>query len=148
MNRTLPRLVNFALVVAIAATLTYWGLQLTSGRTLPEAIVAVPSGDSVARTRPLEVGGIAAMFGAAGGDAAPARIRLAGVIAEGGDGRGIALLSVDGQPPMAYRAGDAVDAQTSLAAVHADRVVIRTGAGMQDLRLPERPAVEGIAPVR
>jgi general secretion pathway protein C len=144
-----PALVNFLLVVAIAATATYWGLQATSGRTPPEPLVAVASGDRVARTQPLDITSVAAMFGGADGPgAAPGRIRLTGVIAEGGSGRGVALLAVDGQPPIAYRAGEAIDAQTTLAAVHADRVVVRTPAGAQDLRLPERPAAGGIEPVR
>jgi general secretion pathway protein C len=148
MTPRLPSLVNFLLALALAATATYWVLQLTSGRTPPEPLAAVPAGDRVARSQPLDTAGIAGLFGSTAAGATPARLRLAGVIAEGARGSGVALLSVDGQPPIAYRAGDAIDTQMTLAEVHADRVVIRTEGGAQDIRLPERPVSDGIVPVR
>jgi general secretion pathway protein C len=148
MKHRLPALVNFLLVIAIAATATYWVLQLTARRTTPEPVVAVPAGDRVARSQPLDTTGIAGLFGSAGAGTAPARVRLAGVIAEGAKGSGVALLSLDGQPAIAYRAGESIDGQMTLAEVHADRVVIHTGAGVQDIRLPERPVSDGISPVR
>lgn len=150
MKRRLPILVNFLLVVAIAATATYWVLQVAARRTPPEPVVAVPAGNRMARTQPLDVGPVAGLFTAAVVQAGgPSRVRLAGVIAEGTAGTGVALLSVDGQPPAAFRAGEPIDAQMTLAAVHADRVVIRTPGGDQDIPLPEhRPVPEGIEPVR
>jgi len=144
-KRKLTALVNFLLVIATAAAATYWVLQLTAQRTPPEPVVAVPLGDRVARSQPLDTTAVAALFGSAGPNAAPSRVRLAGVIAEGVAG-GVALLSLDGQPAVAFRAGDAIDAQMTLAEVHADRVVIRSDTGVQEVRLPERPVAEGIAP--
>lgn len=81
--------------------------------------------------------------------ASPAlRIRLDGVIAEGGRGKGIALLSVDERAALAYRAGDAIDAHHTLAEVRADRIIIRTASGRIEVALPERPPPAGIVPVR
>jgi general secretion pathway protein C len=148
MTRRLPALVNFLLAIAIAAAGTYWVLQFTAQRVPPEPVVAVAQGDRMARTQPLDTSALAALFGATGSGSSSSRVRLAGIIAEGARGRGVALLSVDGQPAIAYRAGEAIDAQMTVAEVHADRVVIRTASGVQDIRLPERPAADGILPLR
>jgi general secretion pathway protein C len=148
MTPRLPSLVNFLLAIALAATGTYWVLQLTARRSPPEPVVAMPAGDRVARSQPQDTTSIAGLFGSASAGGSPGRVRLAGVIAEGARGSGVALLSVDGQPPIAYRAGDAIDAQMTLAEVHADRVVIRTEGGARDIRLPDGPASGGIEPAR
>ena len=147
MKRSLPALVNFLLVLAIAAIATYWVLQLSARRTPPEPVVAVAAGDRMPRSQPLDTAGVAGLFGAAGA-AGPGRVRLAGVIAEGAHGRGVALLSVDGQPAIAYQAGEPIDADMTLAEVHADRVVVHGAGGAQDIRLPAPPVSDGIAPAR
>jgi general secretion pathway protein C len=148
MKRRLPALINFLLVLAIAATATYWIIELTARRTLSEPVVAVPLGNRMSRTQPMDISGVAALFGAAAAAAGPGRVRLAGVIAEGSEGSGVALLSIDGQPAIAYRAGEAVDDQMTLTEVHADRVIISLPGGNQDIRLLDRPIPEGIAPER
>jgi type II secretory pathway component PulC len=152
----LRTLVNTALLLGIAAISTFWFLQWASVRTPSEPLVPVPSGDRVARTLPIDTGPAARLFGsdqtgrlAEPPQASPAlRIRLDGVIAEGGRGKGIALLSVDERAALAYRAGDAIDAHHTLADVRADRVIIRTGSGRIEVTLPERPPPTGIVPVR
>jgi general secretion pathway protein C len=147
MKRRLPALINFLLLLAIAATATYWILQFTARRTPPEQVVAVPPGNRMSRTQPVDMSGVASLFGASGAAASPARLRLAGVIAEGGRGSGVALLSIDGQPAVAYRAGEPMDDQMTLAEVHADRVIVTMPGGNQDIRLPEQAAPDGIARV-
>jgi general secretion pathway protein C len=148
MTPRLPALVNFLLAIALAATATYWVLQLATRPSPPEPVVAMPAGDRVARSQPQDTTSIAGLFASVSAGGSPGRVRLAGVIAEGARGSGVALLSVDGQPPIAYRAGDAIDAQMTLAEVHADRVVIRTEGGAQDIRLPDAPVSGGIEPAR
>lgn len=147
--------VNTALLLGIAAVSTFWYLQWISARTPDGPLVPVPSGDSVARTQPIDTGPAARLFGGETGSmaqtplASPAlRIRLDGVIAEGGRGKGIALLSVDERAALAYRAGDAIDAHHTLAEVRADRIIIRTASGRIEVALPERPPPAGIVPVR
>jgi general secretion pathway protein C len=149
MTRRLPSIINFLLLLALSGVVTYWTLQFIARRTPSERPVPVAANDRKARTQPLDTNGIAALFG--GTSSAPgnaSRVRLAGVIAEGPQGTGVALLSLDGRPAAAYRAGEPVDAQLLLAEVHADRVVLQTPTGAQDVRLPERPVSDGISPVR
>ena len=147
MKARMPSLVNLFLLLALAAVCTYWVLQFSSVRTLKEPVVAVASGDRVPRTQPTDSSAAAALFGAAA-SVAPSRIRLSGIIAEGGKGVGVALLSLDGQPAMAYRAGESIDGEMTLADVHADRVVIRTAEGTREVLMPERAPLGGITPVR
>jgi general secretion pathway protein C len=147
MTRRIPSLLNLLLLAALAATCTYWVLQIASVQTLDEPIAAAPEAESVARAQPADMGPVARLFGASSAPA-PSRIRLSGVIAVGGKGAGVALLSMDGEPPIAYRAGEAIDAHLTLAEVRADRVLIRTQTGIQEVRLPERSAPAGIMPAR
>lgn len=157
MKINLPSLINTLLLLCIAAVCTYWLLQWASVRTPPEPLVTVPVGDRVARTQPLDTEVAARLFGARSSDAQPgstprsaitARIRLDGVIAEGGRGEGIALISVDDRPSLAYRAGESIDANLTLAEVRADRVIVRSSSGTQEVRMPERAEPTGIISVR
>jgi hypothetical protein len=148
MNRRVPTVVNLLLLAACTAAAVYWALQLTTGGAPKEPLVSVPTADRVARTQPLDMVPVARLFGAGGTVAAPANIRLSGIIAVGASGKGTALLSVGDGPAMAYRAGDTIDETTRLGAVHADRVVLDRSGAPIELRLPERSAPEGIAPAR
>lgn len=152
MKKSLPSLINTLLVTCIAAVCTYWFLQWVSVRTPPEPLAPVPAGDRVARTQPLDTEAVAKVFGALPvgtlPEATSSRIRLEGVIAEGGRGKGIALIAVDDQPSLAYRAGEAIDAGLTLAEVHADRVILSSSTGRQEVRLPEDVAPSGIVPAR
>jgi general secretion pathway protein C len=101
-----PALVT-ALVWSVAAAGTaYWVLQWPSARTepVPEVTVgaATPAGDTAQMARALgQVQALAAT--------APevSRFQLMGVISFT-SGRGSALIAVDGQPPKAWRVGQAV----------------------------------------
>jgi len=143
----IPSLVNLALLLALAAVCTYWVLQLTAARKPPEPLVAIASGDRVARTEPVDTAAAAALFGATGANA-PSRIRLTGIIAEGSKGAGVALLSLDGQPATPYRAGEPIDDDTTLVEVRGNGIVIRSAQGLRELAMPERTAPGGITSVR
>lgn len=147
MKARIPSLVNLALLLALAAVCTYWVLQLTAARKPPEPLVAIASGDRVARTEPVDTAAAAALFGATGANA-PSRIRLTGIIAEGSKGAGVALLSLDGQPATPYRAGEPIDDDTTLVEVRGNGIVIRSAQGLRELAMPERTAPGGITSVR
>jgi general secretion pathway protein C len=143
----LARACTFVLVLALAVTITGGVLEFSARRTSSEPVRPVTLGDSAPRTRAADIAPIAFLFGALPG-ADGSDIRLVGVIAQGKLGKGIALLAVDGRPPLALRAGDGIAAGVTLAEVRADRVVISRSGAVQEIRLPAKPAPEGIVKVR
>ena len=142
----LPRACTVLLVLALAATLTGWVLEFSARRTPAEPVRAVPLGNPAPRTQAEDVAPVAQLFGARPGRDG-SDIRLVGVIAQGKQGQGIALLAVDGQPALAMRAGDEVAAGVTLAEVRADRVLLSRSGATQEIRLPAKPAPEGITRV-
>jgi hypothetical protein len=145
------------LLLAIAAACTYWILQWVTVRSSSETLVPVPVGDRVARSQPLDTAAAASVFGDVPSGTPKAnkalptlsiRIRLDGVIAEGGQGTGIALISVDDRPALAYRVGDRIGATLTLTDVRADRIVVRTPQGKREVQMPPRVAPGGIVPAR
>jgi len=54
---------------------------------------------------------------------------------------------VDGRPPLALRAGEEIAAGVTLAEVRADRVVVSRSGAVQEIRLPSKPAPNGIVRV-
>jgi len=135
------------LVLALAATLTGWVLDLGARRTPSEPVRPVAVGDTAPRSQAADVAPVAFLFGARPG-ADGSDIRLVGVIAQGARGKGVALLAVDGRPPVALRAGEEIAAGVALAEVRADRVVVSRSGATQEIRLPAKPVPEGIVKVR
>lgn len=140
-------LCTFALVLALAASITGWILEFSARRTPAEPVRAISTGNPAARTQAADIAPIAGLFGARDGDEA-GDIRLVGVIAQGKSGEGIALLSVDSKPAVALRAGEDIRPGITLAEVRADRVVVNRAGVPQEIRLPGKPAPDGIAKVR
>jgi hypothetical protein len=149
-----PSVLNTILLLALAGVTTYWIVQWTSVRTPAEPLVAVPIGDRVARSEPIDAAAAARPFGGPQSSGVPlqaelsSRIRLEGVIAEGGQGKGVALISVDSRPTLAYRAGEAIDNSLVLMRVRADRVTIRSISGTIEVRMPELQTSPGNVPDR
>ncbi len=139
---------NLILTLAIAAVITYWILQFSSQNATDESVVAVATSDRVARTQPLDTAPMAGLFGASSSGTSPNKIKLVGVIAQGGTGQGVALLSVGDQPAMAYRVSEHVDGDMTLANVNANYVVLENSDGLLEVSLPERAPPAGIDPVR
>lgn len=141
---------NLALLLAIVATGTWWVLPFTTGEEPAARVVATPSIDVAARPRAVDMTPVARLFGTAdvATPMASSLPKLVGVIAVGGAGHGVALLAVDGQPAIAVRAGESVNGSLELAAVHADRVILRGPDGDREVRLPPRSAAGGIDAVR
>jgi len=135
------------LVLALVATITGWALEFSARRTPSEPVRPIPVGDSAPRTQAADIAPVAYLFGARPGNDG-SDIRLLGVIAQGARGRGIALLAVDGRPPIALRAGEEIAAGVALAEVRSDRVVVSRSGAVQEIRLPAKPAPDGIIKVR
>lgn len=87
------------------------------------------------------------MFGA-GLSAPTVRVRVAGVIAQGGKNQGVALLSIDERPAMAYKAGETLGGDAILKHVRANGVVIDQDGALREVLLPARDPPSGIEPVR
>ena len=143
----LARACTFVLVLALVATITGWVLEFSARRTPSEPVRPVTAGDPAPRSRAADVAPIAFLFGALPG-ADGSDIKLVGVIAQGKLGKGVALLAVDGRPPLALRAGEDIAAGVTLAEVRADRVVVSRSGALQEIRLPAKPAPDGIVKVR
>jgi general secretion pathway protein C len=143
----LPRACTFVLVLALAATITGWALDFSARRTPSEPVRPVTVGNSAPRTQAADIVPIAFLFGALPG-ADGSDIKLVGVIAQGKRGQGIALLAVDGRPPLALRAGAEIAAGVTLAEVRADHVLVSRSGAIQEIRLPAKPAPDGIVKVR
>ena len=141
------RVCTVVLVVALAATVTSWILEFSARRAPTEPVRPVSAGDSAPRTQAADVAPIAFLFGAVPG-ADGSDIKLVGVIAQGPRGKGVALLAVDGRPPVALRAGEEIAAGVTLSEVRSDRVVVSRSGAVQEIRLPAKPPPEGIVRVR
>jgi general secretion pathway protein C len=142
----LPRACTVLLVLALAATLTGWALEFSARRTPAEPVRAVPIGNPTPRIQAEEIGPIAQLLGARPGSDG-SDIKLVGVIAQGKQGQGIALLAVDGRPALPLRAGDEIATGVTLAEVRADHVVVSRSGATQEIRLPSKPAPDGIVKV-
>ncbi|WP_051953383.1 type II secretion system protein N [Xenophilus azovorans] len=133
---------------AAAASLVFWGLRLASPADgdRPPAVSATPamSIDTQAVARAL--GAQPAVAQAVRVPDAASRFALLGVVADA-NGRGAALIAVDGKPPRPFRAGAALAQGYVLQGVDAHGV--RVGAGVDapaafTLQVPARPgAVNG-----
>ncbi len=142
----LPRLATVLLVPALAAAVTSFALTFTARRTPPEPVQVVALGNPAARTQAADIAPIALLFGAHPGSDG-SNIKLLGVIAQGARGQGIALLAVDDRPAQAARAGEEIAAGVTLAEVRADRVLVSRSGTTREIRLPAKPAPEGIVRV-
>lgn len=110
------RWTGFIVWALVAASAAFWGLNVfQASRALP-ADARVPA-------RPVAVNSpMTRLFGALPAPDAPAappaesdRFQLQGVIAEGD--QGVAILSIDNQPPKAWRVGSVVEGDTTLLSV-------------------------------
>lgn len=147
LNRLSGRTVNLILLIAIAAALTYWILQFSAPSKTEETIVPVPTADRAARTEIMNVAPIARLFGSSAPSVTASDIVVVGVIAQGGKNEGVALLSVNNQPAMAFRAGEIVSSETILSEVKANGVILDRGGIRREISLPARQPPSGIEAV-
>ena len=148
MTKPQQRLLNLLLLLAIAAAIGYWVIQFAKPVQKDEKLVAVPMTDRSARTQTMDVAPIAAMFGSSAVSTTATNIAVVGVIAHGGKNKGVALLSVDGQPAMSFKAGDLVGGTHTLQRVTENGVIIEQGGIIREISLPPRKAPTGIYPAQ
>lgn len=148
MGKSQRAILNLLLVLAIAATTTYWVLQFSAPGDTGEKMLGVATADRSARTQSADVGSVATLFGASPNSAAPSNIAIVGVIAEGGRNQGVALLAVNGETAMAFRAGETITGDLVLKSVSADGVTIESGGVSRELLLPVQQPPAGIDPAR
>ncbi|WP_354682780.1 type II secretion system protein N [Cupriavidus necator] len=136
----LPRLASLVLFIALCALVTYWALTFSAMRTIP-----VPQSARVAQTEAVETGAVATLFGgsAQGG---PRDVQLIGVVAEVGGDAGAAIVSLDGGPPKAVRAGAELSQQIRLAEIRQRSVVIERNGVRQEIALPVQAGPTRAAP--
>ena len=137
------RSLSFLVWVLVGLSAAFWGLRLGDSHSSgsepapPAKLTGVDPAAVVAA-----LGGVAAS--PAANPAAPAkRIELLGVIAEGR--RGVALLSLDGQPGKPYQVGASLDDGLALKAVgqrHAELAQTAAGPTTQRLELPPAAPVD------
>jgi general secretion pathway protein C len=130
-----PRLAAFFLWALTAVSASYWFTQV-NGVSGVSASAPTPAGEAPA----VQLGDLARVFGpgkpAAGAPTAisvagpdpSARLRLLGVVANRTH-RGVALISVDGQPPRPYRVGSALDGGWTLQQVGTRSATLSASAG-------------------
>ncbi|MGO4329721.1 hypothetical protein AB4Z48_06310 [Cupriavidus sp. 2TAF22] len=126
----LPRLAGLVLFVALCALATRWALTFSAMKTIP-----VPRTARVAQTEAVETGAAGTLFGGAA-QSGVRDVQLIGVVADLGSGAGAAILSLDGGPPKAVRAGTALSAQLRLVEIRDRGVVIERNGVRQEIALP------------
>ncbi|ANJ73959.1 pilus assembly protein PilZ [Ralstonia insidiosa] len=134
------RLLSLVLFAALCALLTHWVLTLSSLRAL-----SVPREARVAQTDALETGASVTLFGG-GPQTGPRDVQVAGVVADLADGTGAAIVSVDGGPPQAVRAGKSLSSNLKLVEIKARSVVIERNGTRQEIPLPASAVVAGVSP--
>lgn len=145
--------------ILAGAAAVFWGMRLL----VPAP--PLPDRAQVAATVPMLRGDLTRLLGAPPVVASPAvavapdaatRFRLTGVVAtrngrdpSGPPAPGLALISVDGKPPQAYRVGDALDPQYALASVGLRSARVTAGGGAAGFVLelpPPTPPATGVPP--
>src|SRR5436190_18969060 len=134
----ISRAATVVLAVVLVASVTDWLLTFSARRT-PGEPVRVLDASAVEPAQVTDVMPVAKLFGA-GSSADVGGIRALGVMAEGGSGRGIAVLGVEGKPAKSYRSGELVAPGVILKEVKKDGVVISRAGVAQELRLIKAPA--------
>lgn len=145
----LSRIAAFVIWAAVAASIVFWVLRLSSQPIAAPAHAALVSNASAFRGDLSRVFGPDAAASPAVVAAAPqmqadARFRLIGVVAPRGaaaSAEGLALIATDGKPAKAYRVGTPVDGDMVLQAVHSRGASLgpRGQAAQVSLELPALP---------
>lgn len=139
----------------VAASLLYWGLRLFAPATPAPAHTQVASASGGPRGDLTRLLGVDAAPPAAEEEEAPppeaSRFQLVGVVAPRGGSvsQGVALISVDGQAPKAYRVGTPIDGDTVLHSVKQRSAMLgpRGAAASMTLEIPApEPAATGTLP--
>ena len=119
-----------------AASAVYWGLQLTS----PQTVQSATSLSTAPERQPEVAPAIARALGQMAAQEGPkaqtnSQFKLLGVIASS-SGQGSALIATDGQPPKAYRVGQAVQDGFTLVSLTPRQARLQSSSADVLLELP------------
>jgi general secretion pathway protein C len=136
LKRLASLLIHVVMLAVVCAIAAYWGVRILT----PQPTAAPPP---MAAPSPREPDPMLAarMFGLVQQQAqtrVAANIQVAGLFAAGNDSS--AVLTVDGKPARVYVLGQDVVPGTRLVEVRADRVVLESSNGRQEVQAPPRPA--------
>ncbi|HJV61333.1 MAG TPA: type II secretion system protein N [Albitalea sp.] len=126
--KRLPIVLTLLALIALAASLAYWVLQLYKPAQRPIAAAPV-----VAAAEP-SVDAAATLFGGQASAAVATNYQLTGVVAAGADS--VAILAATGQPPKAVRVGRELMPGVTVSEVHARHVMLSDGGVMKRIDLP------------
>jgi general secretion pathway protein C len=126
----MPRLAAFVLALLLAASVVFWVLRWPVRDTgaalpLPATSESLPSANHEVVARMLGAGLVP--VGAVVVPDAASRFRLMGIIGYG-QGKGVALLSIDGKPPKPYRVGSPIEDGLVLQSVEKRRAALAPDA--------------------
>jgi len=143
------RIAAFVIWAAVAASIVFWALRLSSEPLAVPAhatVVAMNSGFNGNLQRVLGTDAVAAPSSTMAAAPAPAdpRFKLIGVVAPrsaAASGEGLALIALDDKPARPYRVGAVVEGDMVLQAVHSRGATLgpRGQAAQVDLSLPALP---------
>lgn len=127
-----PLLASFLIFVALCASLAYWGMQLFKPPVRP---VAAPPQAATPQVRPEAA---AALFGGRAVKAAVAsNYQLRGVIMSGDPKSSVAIISADGKPAQAVRAGKDILPGVTIKEVHRNYVLLTENGAPKRVELPQ-----------
>ncbi|AVR98874.1 type II secretion system protein N [Pseudoduganella armeniaca] len=129
MNR-LPFAATVAAVVALTASVAYWGLQLYKPAQRP--IAAVP----VLDTPPALIDAARGLFGGETAVAAASSYQLRGVVAARNGQRSVAIIAANNDAPKAYPVGAELAPGVVVKEVQARSVTLSEGGVLKRLDLP------------
>lgn len=123
-------LANLAATALLGALLAYWSWVWFGPAPAPRAPAALAAGGTAHAA--------GALFGTAKQAAsASGAIRLLGVVAASAEGRGHAVLRLDGKQTVAVLQGEDIGPGLRLAEVHADHVVLERNGTRESLAWPQ-----------
>jgi len=129
MNR-LPFLSTVAAVVALTASVAYWGLQLYKPAQRPIAVVPVTE------TPPAPIDAARGLFGGDTAVAVVSNYELRGVVAARNGQRSVAIIAANGEPPKAWPVGTELAPGVTVKDVQPRFVTLSEGGVQKRLDLP------------
>lgn len=142
MNKRWPLIASFVLFVVLCVSAAYWALQLFQPPPRP---VAAPPRAAAPEIRPQAA---AALFGGRANVAVASNYKLHGVIFAGNPRDSVAILSADGKPAQAIRAGSEVVPGVTVKEVHRGHVLLAEGGAVKRVDLPEEAEQQANGAVR
>lgn len=145
MKKRLPLLISFILFIALAASSTYWGMELSKQKARPVAAPPPPQQAEV----PVE--NAATLFGGKLAVATASNFQVKGVISSKSGHGGTAVILAEGQPAQTLGVGSEVAPGVSVKEIHAQYVLLLDNGVQKRLAVPEaKPGApnEGILPMQ